>query len=51
MPILRDGGLKGVIGGDVAMDSVIANVKAIHPTPANFRLRRQCGRQDCCASG
>nr|WP_295494392.1 methyl-accepting chemotaxis protein [uncultured Ralstonia sp.] len=36
VPILRDGGLKGVIGGDVAMDSVIANVKAIHPTPASF---------------
>ena len=36
VPILRYGGLKGVIGGDVAMDSVIANVKAIHPTPASF---------------
>ncbi|GAB7543786.1 methyl-accepting chemotaxis protein [Cupriavidus sp. 8B] len=36
VPILRDGSLKGVIGGDVAMDSVIANVKAIHPTPSSF---------------
>jgi methyl-accepting chemotaxis protein len=36
VPILRDGGLKGVIGGDFAMDSVIANVKAIHPTQASF---------------
>lgn len=36
VPILQDGSLKGVIGGDVAMDSVIANVKAIHPTPASF---------------
>jgi len=36
VPILEGGSLKGVIGGDVAMDSVIANVKAIHPTPASF---------------
>ncbi|WP_303678120.1 methyl-accepting chemotaxis protein [Ralstonia mannitolilytica] len=36
VPILQGGALKGVIGGDVAMDSVIANVKAIHPTPASF---------------
>ncbi|WP_420995206.1 methyl-accepting chemotaxis protein [Cupriavidus sp. 30B13] len=37
-PIVRDGGVKGVVGGDVAMDSVIANVKAIHPTPASFGI-------------
>ncbi|NMV40967.1 methyl-accepting chemotaxis protein [Ralstonia insidiosa] len=36
VPILQGGALKGVIGGDVAMDSVIANVKAIHPTPASY---------------
>ncbi len=36
VPILQGGALKGVIGGDVAMDSVIANVKAIHPTAASF---------------
>jgi methyl-accepting chemotaxis protein len=36
VPILQGGALKGVIGGDVAMDSVIANVKAIRPTPASF---------------
>ncbi|CAJ0723390.1 hypothetical protein R38712_01938 [Ralstonia pickettii] len=36
VPILEGSTLKGVIGGDVAMDSVIANVKAIHPTPASF---------------
>nr|WP_311529173.1 methyl-accepting chemotaxis protein [uncultured Ralstonia sp.] len=36
VPVLQGGSLKGVIGGDVAMDSVIANVKAIHPTPASF---------------
>ncbi|CAJ0737726.1 methyl-accepting chemotaxis protein [Ralstonia mannitolilytica] len=36
VPVLQGGALKGVIGGDVAMDSVIANVKAIRPTPASF---------------
>ncbi|WP_426397213.1 methyl-accepting chemotaxis protein [Ralstonia sp. R-29] len=36
VPVMQGGSLKGVIGGDVAMDSVIANVKAIHPTPASF---------------
>ncbi|MCP1171610.1 methyl-accepting chemotaxis protein [Ralstonia chuxiongensis] len=36
VPVIQGGSLKGVIGGDVAMDSVIANVKAIHPTPASF---------------
>jgi len=38
VPIVRDGALKAVVSGDVAMDSVIANVKAIHPTPASFGL-------------
>ena len=37
-PITRDGGLKGVVSGDVAMDSVIANVKSIHPTPKSFGM-------------
>ena len=36
VPIVRDGSLKAVVSGDVAMDSVIANVKAIHPTPSSF---------------
>ncbi len=36
VPILQGSSLKGVIGGDVTMDSVIANVKAIHPTAASF---------------
>jgi methyl-accepting chemotaxis protein len=36
VPIIRDGSLKAVVSGDVAMDSVIANVKAIHPTPNSF---------------
>ncbi|WP_439668459.1 METHYL-ACCEPTING CHEMOTAXIS TRANSMEMBRANE receptor [Cupriavidus necator] len=37
-PVVRDGGVKAVVSGDVAMDSVIANVKAIHPTPASFGM-------------
>ncbi|NMM00945.1 HAMP domain-containing protein [Paraburkholderia sp. RP-4-7] len=37
-PVVRDGVVKGVVSGDVAMDSVIANVKAIHPTPASFGM-------------
>ncbi len=35
-PILSDGTAKGVVAGDVTMDSVIANVKSIHPTPSSF---------------
>jgi methyl-accepting chemotaxis protein len=38
VPVLRDGELKAVVMGEVAMDSVIANVKAIHPTPASFGM-------------
>ncbi|MFL9866952.1 methyl-accepting chemotaxis protein [Paraburkholderia fungorum] len=38
VPVVRDGAVKGVVSGDVAMDSVIANVKAIHPTPASFGM-------------
>ncbi|MEM5431016.1 methyl-accepting chemotaxis protein [Cupriavidus oxalaticus] len=36
VPIVRDGSVKGVVGGDVAMDSVVANVRSIRPTPASF---------------
>ena len=38
VPIMRDGSVKGVIGGDVAMDAVVANVRAIHPTPGSFGI-------------
>ncbi|WDD92335.1 methyl-accepting chemotaxis protein [Burkholderia sp. FERM BP-3421] len=38
VPVVRDGAVKAVVSGDVAMDSVIANVKAIHPTPASFGM-------------
>ena len=37
-PVVRDGAVKAVVSGDVAMDNVIANVKAIHPTPASFGM-------------
>ncbi|KVZ09627.1 methyl-accepting chemotaxis protein [Burkholderia stagnalis] len=37
-PVVRDGVLKAVVAADVAMDTVIANVKAIHPTPASFGM-------------
>ncbi|WP_137925916.1 methyl-accepting chemotaxis protein [Cupriavidus sp. 2SB] len=38
VPVVRDGVVKGVIGGDVAMDAVTANVRSIHPTPNSFGL-------------
>ncbi|AXL48638.1 chemotaxis protein [Paraburkholderia caffeinilytica] len=37
-PVVRDGVLKGVVAGTVDMDSVIANIKAIHPTPSSFGM-------------
>jgi methyl-accepting chemotaxis protein len=37
-PVIRDGVVKAVVSGDVAMDSVIANVRSIHPTPASFGM-------------
>ncbi|HEY3986444.1 methyl-accepting chemotaxis protein [Cedecea sp.] len=38
VPIKQDGSLKAVVAGDVAMDSVIANVRSIHPTPSSSGL-------------
>ncbi|CAG9167465.1 methyl-accepting chemotaxis protein [Cupriavidus respiraculi] len=35
-PLRESGQVRGVVSGDVTMDSVVANVKAIHPTPASF---------------
>lgn len=35
-PIVRDGATLGVVAGDVAMDSVVSNVKSIRPTPSSF---------------
>ena len=36
IPVIRDGVLKAVLVGDVALDSVVENVKSIRPTPASF---------------
>ncbi len=38
MPVKENGTLKAVVAGDVAMDSVVANVRGIHPTPASSGL-------------
>ncbi|MFB9123738.1 methyl-accepting chemotaxis protein [Paraburkholderia dipogonis] len=38
IPVIRDGVLKAVLVGDVALDSVVQNVEAIHPTPASFGM-------------
>ncbi|QCP52546.1 HAMP domain-containing protein [Trinickia violacea] len=38
VPVVRDGVLKAVVVGDVALDSVVANVKSIHPTPTSFGM-------------
>ncbi|MDN7177263.1 methyl-accepting chemotaxis protein [Caballeronia sp. SEWSISQ10-4 2] len=35
-PILIDGTLTGVVGADIPLDTVSANVNAIHPTPNSF---------------
>ncbi|WLI76484.1 methyl-accepting chemotaxis protein [Kosakonia sp. H02] len=33
VPVKENGTLKGVVAGDVSMDSVVANVRGINPTP------------------
>ncbi|WP_279051499.1 methyl-accepting chemotaxis protein [Cedecea davisae] len=38
VPIKQYGALKAVVAGDVALDSVIANVRSIHPTPNSSGL-------------
>lgn len=38
VPIMRNGTVKAVVAGDVNMDSVIANVKSIRPTPSSFGM-------------
>lgn len=38
VPVKENGVLKAVVAGDVAMDSVVANVRGIHPTPASSGL-------------
>ncbi|WP_422731177.1 methyl-accepting chemotaxis protein [Leclercia pneumoniae] len=38
VPVKENGTLKAVVAGDVVMDSVVANVREIHPTPASSGL-------------
>lgn len=38
VPVKENGTLKAVVAGDVAMDSVVANVRGIHPTPESSGL-------------
>ncbi|WP_152081338.1 methyl-accepting chemotaxis protein [Enterobacter oligotrophicus] len=38
VPVKENGTLKAVVAGDVAMDSVVANIRGIHPTPASSGL-------------
>ncbi|HEM7446875.1 TPA: HAMP domain-containing protein [Enterobacter hormaechei] len=38
VPVKEQGAQKAVVAGDVAMDSVVANVRGIHPTPASSGL-------------
>lgn len=35
-PVMRNGSLFGVVGGDVVMDTIVENIAAIAPTPASF---------------
>ncbi|MFC3285689.1 methyl-accepting chemotaxis protein [Litchfieldella rifensis] len=35
-PVERDGKLVGVLGGDVVIDTIVADVAAIQPTPSSF---------------
>ncbi|RDJ97962.1 methyl-accepting chemotaxis protein [Paraburkholderia lacunae] len=38
IPVIRDGVVKAVLDGNIALDSVVENVKSIHPTPASFGM-------------
>ncbi len=38
IPVMREGNLKAVLVGDVALDSVVETIKAIHPTPESFGM-------------
>lgn len=38
VPVKENGTLKAVVAGDVTMDSVVANVRGIHPTPNSSGL-------------
>ena len=38
IPVIRDGVVKAVLDGNVPLDSVVENVKTIHPTPSSFGM-------------
>ena len=38
IPVVRDGVVKAVLDGNIPLDSVIENVKSIHPTPSSFGM-------------
>ena len=38
IPVIRDGVVKAVLDGNIPLDSVIENVKSIHPTPSSFGM-------------
>ncbi|SDG42268.1 methyl-accepting chemotaxis sensory transducer with Cache sensor [Paraburkholderia phenazinium] len=38
IPVIRDGVVKAVLNGNIALDSVVENVKSINPTPSSFGM-------------
>ncbi len=38
VPVMRDGSMKAVVVGDIALDSVVEGIKTIRPTPASFGM-------------
>jgi methyl-accepting chemotaxis protein len=38
IPVIRDGVVKAVLDGNIPLDSVIENVRSIHPTPSSFGM-------------
>jgi len=37
-PLIEDGTLKGVLGGNVSIDAIAANIDSIHPTPHSLGM-------------
>jgi hypothetical protein len=50
-PVVRDGAVKAVVSGDIAMDRVIANVKSIHSDAGELRDPGRRERPYHCAPG
>lgn len=38
LPVMRENALKAVVVGDIALDSVVENIKSIQPTPGSFGM-------------